>query len=219
MKNTSEYKYNHTAWFYEQLAYVYSAGQIRASKASQLAEINAGDKVLYAGVGTGEDAILAMKKGASVTCIDLSGAMLKRAENRAKRAGVNAEFIRGDLMKHDRTGQYDVICANYFLNVFTESLMKEVLAYLTTLLKPGGKIMIADFSIPRGNWLSRAAHVTYYRIANIFYWILAGNDLHPIYDYPRYLSDIGFGDIDVKRFALLGIGPSWFHSVSGRKPL
>ncbi len=215
---TSRYNYNFTAWFYQQMASVYSFGQIRASKVSQVDLMHAGDKVLYAGVGTGEDSLAAARKGVELTCVDLSSAMLKRTRNKLMSERLSGELICADIMTHDRREYYDVICANYFLNVFAEPLMEQVLVHLARLLKPGGKIAIADFSLPKGNKLQRALHILYYRIANIFYWMLSGNDLHPIYNYPEYFSRHGIVHDETKMFYLLGWGPGYFHSVIGHKP-
>jgi len=219
-QETSKYKYNHTAWFYQQLASIYSAGQIKASKVSQIKNIQAGEKVLYAGVGTGEEVIDAVEKKAFVTCIDLSASMLGRTKNKVyKKSTADAEFICDDIMRHDRIEYYDVICANYFLNVFNPELMEDVFKHLKKCLKPGGKIMIADFSIPSGNFISRSLHTLYYRIANIFYWLLAGNDLHPIYDYKALLTKQGLECKEQNKFPLLKIGPQYFQSITGIKKI
>ena len=62
-----EANYNRAAWFYEKAAKFYSTNQIRSSKRFQLNYIQPGDKVLYLGAGTGEDAIMAARHGAEVT--------------------------------------------------------------------------------------------------------------------------------------------------------
>ncbi len=219
---TARYNYNHTAWFYQPLAALYSAGVIKASKVAQVEYMQAGERVLYAGVGTGEDALEAARKGLRLTCIDLSPAMLERTrhiiEQEKHSSAVRPEFICGDIMQHDRFERYDVICANYFLNVFAEPLMVDVLAHLTRLLKPGGRLMIADFALPQGNWLQKGLHTLYYRIANTFYWSLSGNDLHPIYDYPKYFTKVGLLPTATKHFPLLRRGPAWYWSVTATKP-
>ena len=64
--------YDRAAWFYEKSAKFYSTNQIRESKRQQLKHIQRGDKVLFLGAGSGEDAVMAAEKGALVTCIDIS---------------------------------------------------------------------------------------------------------------------------------------------------
>jgi demethylmenaquinone methyltransferase/2-methoxy-6-polyprenyl-1,4-benzoquinol methylase len=210
--------YNHTAWFYEPLAMVYSGGQIRASKMHELQYIQPGDRVLYAGVGGGEDAVHAAKKGAKVTCIDLAPAMLAHVKTKLDRARTQAELICGDLLKHDRVGQYDVVCANYFLNVFTPEVMALMLDHLVSLLRPGGKLLVADFAVPRGNIAFRALHVFYYRIANVMYWAISRNGLHPIYDYAAILPRHGLQLQTIARHALFPGGPTYFQTAIAVKP-
>lgn len=214
---TAKNRYNHTAWFYEPLAALYSFGKIRASKLHELQYMQAGQHVLYAGVGGGEDAVRAAEKGANITCVDLASAMLEQVERKLDDAGVGGELICGDLLQHNRTGHYDVICANYFLNVFTADVMHKVLAHLITLLKPGGMLLVADFAIPQGNVLLRASHAFYYRIANVLYWVISNSDLHPIYDYAAILPSHGLHVREPVRHRLFPGGPRYFQTVIAQK--
>jgi Methylase involved in ubiquinone/menaquinone biosynthesis len=214
---TAKSRYNHTAWFYEPLAAVYSLGMIRASKLHELQHIESGTRVLYAGVGGGEDALQAARKGAVVTCVELSSSMLAKVGDKLDRASVSAELICDDVLRHDRSGHYDVICANYFLNVFKPEVMARMLDHLVSLLKPGGKLLVADFAVPRGNAVFRALHVLYYRIANVTYWVLSRSDLHGIYDYAAILPQHGLQVDGVMRHALFPGGPTYFQTVVTQK--
>ena len=215
--DTSKNSYGSVAWFYERLSSVYSAGQIRAAKLSQVEELHPGDKVLYVGMGCGEDAIVAARRGADLTCIDLAPQMINRTRQRFEKANITAEFICCDVMTHDRIGHYDKVVANFFLNVFPEPVMRNVLAHLVTLLKPGGKLLIADFAPVKGNPILRSLHSAYYWTAIIFYWSLHLEPLHPIYDYSIYLPELGLEQKPTKNFRLLKFGLSPFHSITAVK--
>ena len=130
-------------------------------------------------------------------------------------AGVEAELICGDLLQHE--GQYDVVCANYFLNVFTPDTMALMLDHLIKLLKPGGRLMVADFAVPQGNIVLRALHVFYYRIANVMYWAISRNGLHPIYDYTQILPRHGLSITELTRHRLFPGGPRYFQTVVAQK--
>jgi ubiquinone/menaquinone biosynthesis C-methylase UbiE len=210
--------YNHTAWFYEPKAALYTFGNISATKLHELQYMQHGENGLYAGVGGGEDAVRAAEKGAKITCIDLASAMLARVDQKLEDAGVSGELICGDLLLHNRTGHYDVICANYFLNVFTTDVMHKMLDHLISLLKPGGLLLVADFAVPQGNALQRATHAFYYRIANVLYWVISNSDLHPIYDYSAILSGHGLSVSEVARHRLFPGGPRYFQTVIAQKP-
>ena len=142
--NSANTDYSSVANLYDSLGHLYSGGQIAATKASQINHISTGDRVLYAGVGGGEDARLAAKAGAKVTVVDLSQAMLDRAIVGFERAGVrdDIEVICGDIMEHARHGYYDVVVANFFLNVFDTELMPQVMKHLALQLRDGGTFMI-----------------------------------------------------------------------------
>src|SRR5262245_46786191 len=71
MATATTNNYDRVASLYDILSHVYSGGQIRACKAAQLTHIKPTDRVLYAGVGGGEDALEAARLGASVTVVDL----------------------------------------------------------------------------------------------------------------------------------------------------
>ena len=99
-----------------------------------------GDIVLYAGVGPGEDAVLAGQFGANVTCIDVAPKMLQKVESRFRAAGIPARMICGNVLDHKLTGHYDIVVANFFLNVFAEDSMRAMLTHLASLGKAGREI-------------------------------------------------------------------------------
>lgn len=205
--------YNHTAWFYEQLAGAYSLGNIRASKLAETDFISAGDKVLYAGAGGGEAAVAAAEKGAEVTCIDIAPAMLSRIQAKLDAAKLDAELIREDILDHDRTGYYDAICANYFLNVFDDEVMRRIYAHLVTLLRPGGLFMIADFAPARGGPVARVLHFVYYRMANATFWLLTKTPLHQVYDYEGIGAGLGLTHRQTIYHRLFPGGPEYFQTI------
>jgi len=217
-EDTKKRNYNSVAWFYQSLAHIYSCGQIRASKLSQLNEINPGDNVLYAGVGSGEDAVEAARKGASITCVDLSGKMIHNTQNEFRNNDLNGEFICGDIMEHDKKGYYDVVAANYFLNVFPEDTMQKLMKHLISLVKPGGKLLIADFAKADNEGIRKVIQYINYWVAILFYWLLRLEPIHPIYDYPVYLKKNGMTIDSVKRYRIFKIGPYGYQSIVSVKP-
>ena len=209
--------FDRAAWFYEPLAHLHSGGQIAAAKASQVELMSAGDKVLYVGVGTGEDALLAARRGVALTAIDLSAEMLRRAQAKLDREGLTAELIHGDVRDHDRPEAYDAVTANFFLNCFTEPDMVAMLRRVAALVRPGGRLMIADVAVPRGNVASRAFQRLHNAAGIGLFWLLGLVPLHPIYDYRRHLRDIGLRVEQVRSFRLFGVGPACYWSISAVK--
>ena len=210
--------FDRAAWFYEPLARLHSGGQIAAAKASQVELMNPGDKVLYVGVGGGEDALLAARRGVALTAIDLSAGMLRRAEAKLAREGLSAELIRGDARGHDRPGRYDVVTANFFLNCFAEPDMVAMLRHLASLVRPGGRLMIADVAVPRGGLPSRAFQRLHYGTGLWLFWTLGLVPWHPIYDYRRHLREAGLRVEEVRSFRLFKVGPPCYWSIAAVRP-
>ncbi|HWB11362.1 MAG TPA: methyltransferase domain-containing protein [Pirellulales bacterium] len=204
--------YTAVASFYEGLAACYSGGQIAAAKRAQLAEMRPADRVLYVGVGAGEDAIEAARLGVQLTCLDLSSAMLARLE--ARLGDTRAEIICGNAFDHHRPGYYDVVTANFFLNCLSEPCMREMLAHLSTLLRPGGKLLIADLAFPQGSFPARLAQRAYSRFANVSFRMLGLVSLHPIYDYRRALAACHFPHVHSTSFRLFGFGPIAYETLT-----
>jgi ubiquinone/menaquinone biosynthesis C-methylase UbiE len=188
-----DYGYGTVASFYEELADLYSRGRIAASKRSQLVHLAAGDRVLYVGVGRGEDALEAARKGVRVTAVDLSGAMLRRLAQRLEREGLEADLVEADIAQLPPTAPYDAVAANYFLNLFESRRAQQMLALLVERVRPGGLVLCADFARPVGGRPGRWASALYYRPINWIAWLLGLCDLHPIHDYERMFEAAGLG--------------------------
>jgi ubiquinone/menaquinone biosynthesis C-methylase UbiE len=211
--------YDRLAWLYDAAAHLYSGGQIQALKTHQIDEMQPGDRVLYAGVGGGEDAVLAAKRRVRLTVLDTSPLMLEQAAHKFHAAGVqdSVEIICSDVLKHDRPAYYDAVVVNFFLNVFSEPTMKVVLAHLATMIKPGGKILIGDFSYPSGSLATRTVQRMYYILSMFTFWLAGGTTLHPIYDYPRHFDAVELRTLSVRQFRVSELFPASFTTITAEK--
>jgi demethylmenaquinone methyltransferase/2-methoxy-6-polyprenyl-1,4-benzoquinol methylase len=193
--------------FYDLLAAAWTGGAIQAAKSFAPGHVSPGDRVLFAGVGGGKDAAVATGRGAEVVGVDLSTRMLTRA---ARIAGEGFRPLQQDVRDH-HAGDYDLVCAHYFLNVFGPDSMPPMLQHLATLVKPGGSLSIADFA-PGGGWL-RALH---YRLPATTFRLLGLCEDHPIYDYRPLLEVEGFSVVE-QDFAVFGVGPRWHRTWVGTR--
>ncbi|MCP4306326.1 MAG: class I SAM-dependent methyltransferase [bacterium] len=211
--------YNLVAWLYETTAGWYSLGRIGKSKAWQVQYLKPGDKVLYAGAGAGEDAMLAAQAGAAVTCVDTASKMLQRAQRRIEAEGFTAEYIHADVNDVAADGSYDAVAANYFFTSFdTEGEMVGVMDHLVGLLKPGGKLMIADWAPQRGTGWRRVVQKTHKAVGNGLYWLIGLAYLRPIREYPEYLQAAGLEMQHLEEFPLTRWGPNSFWSMVAQLP-
>ena len=62
----------------------------------KFAEVDKGQKVLDVACGTGVVAVTAARRGAKVSGLDLTPALIERARKNASIAGVDIDFIEGD---------------------------------------------------------------------------------------------------------------------------
>lgn len=203
--------YDSVAWCYDEIAAFYSLGGIGRAKASQVLHIEPGERVFYAGVGRGREAVLAAQRGAILTGLDAAPAMLSRLQRNLLRAGAAAELVCGDFFDHVPAAPYDVAVANFFLNVFSPCEMRRALAHLVSLVAPGGRVMIADFAPPRGSLASRLACRAYYRPVSLAAFATGLAALHPIYDYEREFEGLGLRLIRRDEFRL----PGWLPTRGG----
>ena len=216
VRNAAPRSYNIVAWFYETTARWYSFGQIGASKAWQVQHLEPGDRVTYAGVGTGEDALLAARAGAAVTCVDPASKMLQRAQRRIEAEGLSAEFICADINAVEADGSYDAVAANYFFTLFDDVTMVEVMDHLAAMLKPGGRFMVADFTPQRGTGWRPVVQKIHRGFANWLYWVVGLAHLGPIREYPEYLEAAGLAMEHLEEFSLTRWGPNSFWSMVAR---
>lgn len=219
---TAKDKYKVIGPVYDLLSTLYSGKSIHHCKIAMLTPENLqpGDRVLFAGVGHGRDAIHAAELGAQVTVVDLSETMLRKFQEQLDQENKQFRYpirkLHLDIFKVDEAEQYDMVVANFFLNVFSENMMKDVLRHLTSLAKPGGRIVVGDFTDTTGNILSRLVKKAYWYVAVTLFWAMAKNAFHQIYNYPEYMEELGLTIQDRKYFKLLNMECYW--SVLGRKP-
>lgn len=214
----ADYGYGPVAGFYDELAGFYSRGRIPLTKAAHLAHLRPGDRVLYPGVGRGREAIEAARRGACVTAIDISPAMLRRLQTAFAAEGLEAESIEGDVSRHRPIEPYDVVVANYFLNLFEAARAEAMLAHLARCLRPGGLLVLTDFARPVGGLRGRLASEIYYRPVNWIAWLLGLCALHPILDYRPMLAAGEWEIVGEERHTVFaGPNPAFVSIVARRR--
>jgi 2-polyprenyl-3-methyl-5-hydroxy-6-metoxy-1,4-benzoquinol methylase len=112
-----------------------------------LGEIPPGSRVLDIGCGAGVDALVASKMvgpSGSVLGLDITPEMIQRAEANKKEIGAENVFFQAGRVQ-DLAGidaSFDVVMSNGAINLIPEKA--EVIEAAFRLLKPGGRLFVAD---------------------------------------------------------------------------
>ena len=98
-------KYKYIGPVYDFLSNLYSGKNIHRCKTAMLdvETVKPGDRILFAGVGHGRDAIRAAELGAEVTVVDLSETMLRKFADAQHKEGEDVV----QLGEHQTTGGAD----------------------------------------------------------------------------------------------------------------
>jgi len=127
---------------------------------AHLAAAAEGEHVLDVGCGTATLALEIKRRepGAHLTGIDADQAMLTRGRAKAARAGLAID-LRQALADHlpFEAGTFDVVLSSLFFHHLTRDAKGQVARELARVLRPGGRLAIADWGQPQDRLMSLAA--------------------------------------------------------------
>ncbi len=124
----------------------------------EIAAIRDGESVLEVAVGTGLafEKILRANPSGRNEGIDVTEAMLARAETRAANSGAqNYRLTLGDAYALDfADSEFDVLINNYMFDLLPESDFSTVLAEFRRVLRPGGRLVLVNMTTGK-SWHNR----------------------------------------------------------------
>jgi ubiquinone/menaquinone biosynthesis C-methylase UbiE len=163
-----------------------------------------GDRVLDVGCGTGYLTALlaeAVAPNGTAVGVDPSEAMVSQASE--SRSGAGARYLVGfaeSLALED--GSFDVVTSSLALHHIDEDQRHAAAAEMARVLRPGGRVLVADFRPPSGRlgqWFVR----------NVVGLGMASNPVDTIAPLLAGAGLTGLSSGDAK---------PWLHWVSGTKP-
>lgn len=122
--------------------------------------VGTGERVLDVGCGTGALASKMARRGAKVTAIDVSSAMLAQAAERLAQEGLAEGVALREMGVAELDvlpdSAFDVVTSVLVLSELSNEEMAYALAEFRRLLRPGGRLLIADEVLP-GSVVGRVA--------------------------------------------------------------
>lgn len=142
--------FDRIAWFYDPLARFVFGRYMLESQTHFLGRISPGSSVLIVGGGTGWilDEVFARATNCEVCYVESSEEMLRKARRRGRSGKVH--FIHGSW-KNLPAQQFDVVVTNYFLDLFADQTLMEVIRVIGDALNERGMWLVTDFT-RSGKW-------------------------------------------------------------------
>jgi SAM-dependent methyltransferase len=111
-------------------------------------------RLLDAGCGSGENALLAASRGADVTGVDIAPTAIARARAKASERGLTARFEVADALDLGRLGRtVDTVIDSGVFHVFDDDDRARYVASLAAVLRPDGVCYLMCFSDRQpGTW-------------------------------------------------------------------
>ncbi len=178
----------HWASFYDSVTNIMAFGQTQLLRNMTvgLSLLKPGESLLDVGCGTGGVTIPGKRRvgrNGTATGIDPSREMLTVAKEKAGRAGLEIDFRLGvieSLPIPDTT--FDVVTSSLMMHHLTPDLRLKGLTEIYRVLKPGGRLLVADTMMP-GGFLAKRLFTLLSRRHGIKFGIE---------DLPETMKNVGF---------------------------
>ena len=166
--------------------------------------VEPGDRVLDVGCGTGSQAVRCAERGAQVTAIDSSAAMLEVARARSAQEGLSdrIELLLLDGLEvgeHLPARSFDVVVLSLVLSELDDRGQRRLLKACRSLLSERGRLLVVEEVVPDGG-LRRGVYRIWRGIWVAITAALARSTTSPLQHPQRLLAETGFRMIPVSSY-------------------
>lgn len=127
-----------------------------------LAQLAPGKRMLDLGCGTGTLVLMAHRRQPDATVIGVDGdpTILGIARRKAQRAGIQVQLDEGMAYALPYAdGSFDAVVSTLTFHHLTPDQQERALAEVRRVLRPGGRLVIADFSPPHNRLMRLTQHL------------------------------------------------------------
>lgn len=163
-----------------------------------------GDRVLDAGCGTGYfTRVMARAVGPGGTALGIDPSPRALARARRVTRSANCSFAEGTAERLDAPdGSFNVVVTSLMIHHLPEELRPRAMAEMFRVLRPGGRILVADFRPPANPLVRRLIHPV----------TSPAMEHNPVEQIKPMIHEAGFVQV------LSGDIRPWIHYVTAAKP-
>jgi ubiquinone/menaquinone biosynthesis C-methylase UbiE len=167
----------------------------------------ASPRILELGCGTGNLTARLLARGAAVTAIDQDPEMLAVA--REKLGGEERltllEMAAVEIADRFPAGSFDAVAGSLVLSEMSEDEQSYVLEAAASVLRPGGRLVVADEVRPESLW-GRCMHAALRWPAAALTYVLTQTTTHAVRDLAGRVRAAGFAVREERRIGTAGPG-------------
>jgi demethylmenaquinone methyltransferase/2-methoxy-6-polyprenyl-1,4-benzoquinol methylase len=189
---------------YERGMRLLMAGRLENVHRDIAARLSPGDQVLDMGCGTGALAALLARKGVYVTGVDVSRPMLSQASQRVREEDLGEwvtlqEMGAVDLDTAFPGASFDAVVSTLVFSELSNDEIEYTLAQCRRILRPGGRLLIADEVLPT-SLVGRVATFLLRLPFVLLAFALTQNTTHRVAGLGQRIEKAGFRVLDVERY-------------------
>jgi len=198
------HSFSPVANFYDVLAQIVFGNKLQEAQAANLRYISDNSRILIIGGGSGWilQQVIQHTQHSTIVYLEASDSMLRKSEEKIINQNKNnkIEYRLGTEENIGGQETFDIIIANFFLDLFSPAYLIIILEKLNCALAPAGKWLITDFVQPRTGkfppWLAQVLFKSMY----VFFRLTCGISAAALPDWENYLKPFSYAEINSAYF-------------------